>query len=43
MVSDRVEEGAFTGKCCCSHPETVQLFIWRELKGAEGEQIHKTA
>lgn len=43
MVSDRVEEGAFTGKCCCSHPETVQWFIWRELKGAEGEQIHKTA
>lgn len=46
MVSSRVEEGEFTGKCCFSHPETVKWstsFIWRELSGAEGEQTQKTA
>ena len=45
-VSSRVEAGEFTGKCCFSHPETAKWstgFIWRELAGAEGEQIHKTA
>lgn len=45
-VSSRVEEGEFNEKCCFSHPETVKWsagFIWRELAGAQGEQIHKTA
>lgn len=43
-VSNRVEEGEFTGKLCFSHPETVKWstgFIWRELAGAEGEQFTK--
>lgn len=46
LSSSHVEQRMVTEKCCFSHSETVEWstgFMPRELAGAQGKQIHKTA
>lgn len=46
LSSSHVEQRRVTEKRCFSHSETVEWstgFMPRELAGAQGKQIHKTA